>query len=476
MIDLSPGKFDIYALALPRGHGFGDWPPFRAWESADHQAFAVGTRHVQTDGLGLLVARRRADDVWTVTYEMQDLADEDAVRALAQSHLREGRPAEPVPPGVQWRTPLHELEGRSPSESFRSLAAPSHQNVAWLLNQLYLSLPKPDRNWAADCQTENFHTRLWEAQVLASFREQGLLVSQPVESPDFRIENRSGGIAWVEAVTANPSVRYEPVGAIPSLQPATAEELFFGPAALRFAKTIGNKLQRGYADMAHVVGHPFAIALADFHAPASMMWSREALLGYLYGLSAELADVGGERVAIAREADRLLGQTGFPAGLFRNDAHSELSAIIFTNACALSKLNRAALTRGAPLGERRYVRYGKFYDRTDGALDGIPFCLDVLSKEYRSLWPQGWEPWCAELEVFHNPFARTPLPRSLVPEATHWFEADGRMDYTSHYDTGILWSGSMILSPDDPMPSYDTVPAMFERIARQRAAERLQPD
>lgn len=248
----------------------------------------------------------------------------------------------------------------------------------------------------------------------------------------------------MEAVTANPRVRYEPVGAVPSLQPEAAEELFFGPAALRFAKTIGNKLQRGYADMAHVIGHLFAIALADFHAPASMMWSREALLGYLYGLSAELVEVGGERVAIAGEADRLLGETGVPAGLFRNDAHPELSAIIFTNACALSKLNRIALTRGAPLGERRYVRYGKFYDRADGALDGIPFCLDVLSKEYRSLWPQTWEPWCAELEVFHNPFARTPLPHSLIPEATHWFEANGQMNYTSHYDTGILWSGSMM--------------------------------
>ena len=58
---------------------------------------------------------------------------------------------------------------------------------AWTLEQLYLALPKPDLNWVSDCQTGHFHTRLWEAQLLASFREQGLLVTQPHESPDFRI-------------------------------------------------------------------------------------------------------------------------------------------------------------------------------------------------------------------------------------------------------------------------------------------------
>ncbi|GHD03089.1 hypothetical protein GCM10019060_38970 [Novosphingobium pokkalii] len=124
------------------------------------------------------------------------------------------------------------------------LKAKSHRNVAWLFNQLYLSLPRTDRNWAADCQTGNFHTRLWEAQLLASFREQGLLVTQPMESPDFRIENHKAGTAWVEAVTANPQERFEPVGAMPSIQPEENEELFSGTAALRFAKTIGSKPMR----------------------------------------------------------------------------------------------------------------------------------------------------------------------------------------------------------------------------------------
>jgi hypothetical protein len=65
------------------------------------------------------------------------------------------------------------------------------------------------------------------------------------------------------------------------------------------------------------------------------------------------------------------------------------------------------------------MRIGQFFDRDPGALEGIPFCLDVTSDEYRALWPQGYEPWSAELEVFHNPYARYPVPFELVPEGKH---------------------------------------------------------
>lgn len=472
MLPVPRGLFDVYALALPRGHGFGERLPFEAWQSPDAHGCAMLTRHAEDGSIDLIVIRRREDMVWTVISEDHALESVEAARAWAQAALVNGAPLEPVPSGVQRRTPLHDLEGREPSKIFSMLFQPSHQNVAWLLNQLYLSLPRPDRNWAADCQTENFHTRLWEAQLLASFREQGILVTQPVESPDFRIENRKGGAAWVEAVTANPPVRFEPVGARPTRQPAESAELFFGPAALRFAKTIGNKLQRGYADLPHVAGMPFAIAIADFHAPASMMWSREALMGYLYGISAEALEINGERIAVGNEATQLLGASGFPAGLFRDDAHSELSAIIFTNACTLSKFNRAAITAGMPTRGRRYVRYGKMFDPRPHALDGRPFCLDVTSEEYRGLWPQGYEPWCAELEVFHNPFARHSLPHALLPEATHWFEQDGAIDNRAYYPNSILWSGTLVLDPEDPMPTYETIPAFLEDLARRRMAKR----
>lgn len=453
MLQLPRTLFDIYALSLPRGHGFGKQPPVETWQSDDGIGFGVVTRHIETGGIGILAMRRRVDGVWTETAAKTGFESRGAALETLKSYLSNGTPKEPLPPNTAPRPDLHDLAGREPSRVFRTLAMPSHHVAAWTLNQLYLAMPDPDKNWAGDCQTRNFHTRLWEAQLLASFREQGLLVTQPHPSPDFRVENRKGGVGWVEAVTANPAVPYDHVNASPSTQPDEREDLFFGPAAVRFAKTLGSKLQKNYHQLDHVKNHPFAIALADFHAPASMIWSREALIGYLYGLGAKPEDLDGERVAAATTRSTLLGDTEILAGLFTDARCPELSAVIFSNACSISKLSRVPVSAGASNGGFRYVRIGNFFDRTPGALEGIPFCLDVTSDEYRLLWPLGYEPWSAEIEVFHNPFARYAWPEALLPETTHWVEEKGEKVCRAFYETSILWSHTRIQKEEDPMPT-----------------------
>lgn len=451
MKELPQRLFDFFALALPRGHGFGNRPPIEGWQTEDAIAYGVVTEEAEED-YGILVVRRRIDGVWTVTKEEHGFCSREAARASLETLLIEGEAPEPMPPNTAPRPALHELDGRTPSDVFRALFRPSHRPAAWTMNQLYLALPNPDPNWSADCQTTNFHTRLWEAQLLASFREQGLLVTQPYPSPDFRIENRRGGAAWVEAVTANPPVPYNHVNAPPSRQPADKKELFLGPAALRFAKTLGSKLQRNYGQLPHVQGMPFAIALADFHASASMIWSREALPAYLYGFYAVT-----EPAPALRPASTLLGDSQFPAGLFADDRCASLSAVIFSNACSIAKLNRVPISAGAISPDFRYMRRGNFFDRDPGAFEGIPFCLEITSKEYQELWPQGYEPWSAELEAFHNPFARHPLPHELLPEATHWFEHDGEIICASHYETSILWSVTRVYDASAPIPTIEEI-------------------
>ena len=460
MEELPQSLFDVYTLSLPRGHGFGDRPPVGAWRDAEGRACGIATRDDLSGLFGLIVMRRRVDQVWVVTAQQDGFASLREAKSLIEPLLREGAPPEPLPANTAPRPALYDLQGRAPGSTFNLLRAQTHQRAGWILNQLYLALPNPDKNWASDCQTTNFHTRLWEAQLLASFREQGLLVTQPHESPDFRIENRRGGEAWVEAVTANPPVPYDHVNAPRSLPPQGREELFFGPAALRFAKTLGNKLARNYHTLPHVAGKPFMIALADFQAPASMTWSREGLIGYLYGQGAQVTEIDGVAVATSVSATHLHGPSAFPAGLFADDRHAELSAVIFSNACSTGKLNRVMASAAGPPEGLRYVRMGRFFHRDPGALEGIPFCLDVAGEEYRSLWPQGYEPWTAEMEVFHNPFARHPALFELLPEATHWFDEGGEMMCRSHYPYSILWSQTLIQDADQPMPRLeDFLPA-----------------
>jgi hypothetical protein len=209
--------------------------------------------------------------------------------------------------------------------------------------------------------------------------------------------------------------------------------------------------------------NPFILAIADFHASGSMMWSREGLIGYLQGSGATVAKVDGKLQAVPLPAKRLLGPTQFPAGLFVDDRHAELSAVIFSNACSIAKLNRVAISGGGAPEGYRYTRMGNFFDRTPGAMEGIPFCLDVTSDEYRRLWPQGYEPWTAEMEVFHNPFARQPASFELLPEAQHWFLDRREWQCASVYETSILWSQTAITDVDKPGPTLQDWPGLSDR-------------
>lgn len=449
MIELPQSLFDVYALALPQGHSFGNAPPIGAWQSNDGLAYAVITRNDSSAKFGLLVARRRVDHTWAITSRDDSFSSYEEAFGRIPELLKEGEPPEQLLPNTAPRPFLHDLGSRNPSDIFQLLLRPSHHVAAWMLNQLYLSLPNPDANWVSDCQTENFHTRLWEAQLLACFREQGLMVTQPHPSPDFLIMNRLGGEAWIEAVTANPRERYNHVNSNPSEPPKDRKERLLGNAAERFAKTIGNKLGRKYHELEHVHRKPFIIALADFHAPSSMTWSREALICYLYGMYPSIRIDESGQFAGAEPVTNLLGKSSFPAGLFADSQHSELSAIIFTNACSIAKLNRVGVSAGALTKGLKYTRIGEFYDRRPNALKGIPFCLEVTSQEYRSLWPQGYEPWCAELEIFHNPYTKYPVARELLPEITHWFEEGGEIVCNSYYETSILCSRTVIQNESD---------------------------
>lgn len=458
MKSLHPSMFDVVALSLPRGLSFGEDPPVKAWVSSDWLTVGALTKNRQSGKHGVLVMRRREDDVWAVLRREANAFREEDAMAIIRQACDEPASRVPVPAGMRRRAPLWDTKGNEPSGIFKLLVQPCRERGAWMLNQLYLAMPNPDHNWASDCQTDNFHSRLWEAQLLASFREQGLLVTQDYPSPDFHVANHRGGDAWVEAVTANPPVPYDHAGVGAAPFPLDRRERVLGVAAERYARTLRNKLSKGYTNLPHVVGKPFAIAIADFHASGSMMWSREALLAYLYGVYALEVEKDGRMVAVAEAVDRLPGDPRIRAGLFFFPEALELSAVIFSNAATLAKLSRVPISFGGNSGDYRYVRIGEFADDTPGALRGVPFSMDVNSDEYRHLWkPYGYEPWTAEIEVLHNPNARHPIDPALFPEATHWLPKNGVLDCKRYFKTSILKSRTVIQPASRPVPSVDSL-------------------
>jgi len=91
-----------------------------------------------------------------------------------------------------------------------------------------------------------------------------------------------------------------------------------------------------------------------------MVWSREALPSYLYGVHAKV-EVGPDGPgAVGTIVDRLLGPEGIPAGLFRDPAMSHVSAVIFSNAATLSKFNRMGFLAGWQPSGLTMTRSGVF--------------------------------------------------------------------------------------------------------------------
>lgn len=439
--EISPREFAIYALSLATGPNFGTYEIHTAvacQAGAGAVLFDLGSR-----SYGVIVLRRRIDHTYSTAYQRYGLASLEEARRQLQHHLRANDPSDPLPAGHKSRPLLMSLGARTPHHVFKLLTSSrSHIPALMTVGETYLAIPDPDENFVSDFQTENFESRLWELYLLAAFREQEIRVSHPFPSPDFLLE-RGGHECWVEAVTANPSgIRPTSLGP-PVHAPTDMEERMSGAPAERFAKTLRSKLQKEYESAPHVRGKPFALALADFHAPSSMTWSREALPTYLYGELAKVVDGPNGPQAIAERIDHLRNAPHIPAGLFRDPSMSHLSAVVFSNAATIAKFNRMGFLAGWRPPGLKMTRQGILYDRTPGALKPIDFKLDVLSDEYAAMWPDG-EHWCQELEVYHNPLATHPIEFDLIPGATHWFERDGEIVCSTIWEHSILASITLV--------------------------------
>lgn len=203
---------------------------------------------------------------------------------------------------------------------------------------------------------------------------------------------------------------------------------------LRFGSPLHTKMGKRYWDKDHTKGHPFVLAIADFHDAASMTWSHTALPIYLYGRSAELV-IGpdGEPVGVEKILSGFERKAETLKPFFEQDGTENVSAILSSNAGTISKFNRMGARAG--FGDR-YVtlyRYGARHVPGSRAYEPLPFAEDVESGTSE-------EGWSDELAMFHNPAAAVPVDATLFPGIAHyhivdgeavWFGPPGRILYSS---------------------------------------------
>jgi hypothetical protein len=439
VVPIPEREFNLYALALPQGPNFEPYVVVSGWKCDNARSIGGVLLNHGTGDFGIVAFRRRIDHCFVTVANKIGFNSQDTALVELTAAMRPGDSEETIPPGSKKRRPLVPATAKNIKGNFKLLTSTiTHYPALMAVGELYFAMPNPDDNFISDLQTDNFDSRLFELYLLAAFREQGITVSQDHDSPDFFIE-RAGHQCSIEAVTANPKEKRAQGLTSPTFAPESRQERTIGAPAVRFAKTLRSKLQREYEKLPHVQGKPFALALADFQAPSSMVWSREALPSYLYGFFADVAEGPDGRKVAGTSVTKLLGPDEIPAGLFRDPAMAHLSGIVFSNAATLGKFNRMGFLAGWQPPGLRMIRTGILFDRTPGAVEPIDFSLDILEEEYAALWPRG-EQWCQELEVFHNPMAKHPIDFELLPGATHWFEDGGEIVCSTMWKNSVLSS------------------------------------
>lgn len=344
-----------------------------------------------------------------------------------------------VPPGTNEQA-LHpnfrfllETPGRSPARA--------------VLKELGPWLAPSDPHFVKEFQTQQFDQRLWELYLWATFRELGFDVTQP-EAPDFHLKSPHGEFT-VEATTCAPSKTGVLADHPEPKTPQEIKEFLEGYMPMKFGSALTSKLKKksatgeSYWERGPGAGKPFVLAVADFHRPGgdgdigSMTFTQEALFLYLYGhrVEGELKDGSLVVRAVKLEGHTFKSKT-IETGFFDLEGAENISAVIFSNAGTLAKFDRMGVDAGFAADDHRYYRVGFRLDPDPNAIIGKTFSEEVQEGN--------GERWSDELQVFHNPNAKFPLPLDAFAGATQHEFKDGAL--ISHsVGTPVLSSYTMIM-------------------------------
>ncbi|AXO17010.1 hypothetical protein DY252_20055 [Thalassospira indica] len=317
-----------------------------------------------------------------------------------------------------------------------------------VISELALWLAPKDPHFVREFQTNGFDQRLWELFLWAAFREFFLDVEQ-LDAPDFRC--CGPGIDFtVEATTAAPSQNGVLQEHPNPKSPEDRERFLRDYMPMKFGSALTGKLNKvnasgqRYWEREESKGKPFVIAIADFHKSAdnnelgSMTYTQSALWQYLYGARVTWRFEGDQLIIDTQSIDshQYKGKV-VPSGFFDLPEAENVSAIIFSNAGTISKFDRMGAAAGFGADGYGYFRVGLKYNPEANAEMGEAFSFDVQGDEYEEYWTQ-------EIQVFHNPNAKHPLPFEALLGATHHYFDDGHLKSVTP-DDAVLSSFTMLM-------------------------------
>lgn len=356
------------------------------------------------------------DDPLTAEADLSAALDV-AAQAPPEDHWQADERGEPV----DFFTPVHPPERLNP-DFVKLITQEAYSPARGIIEPMMRWYEDADGNFVEQFQTTGFDQRIWELYLFATFVELGFVFDRSHPMPDFVCSGLEGSFS-AEAVTVGPT---RDGGKIvpppPRGTPEEVEAYLKQYMPIKFGSPLFAKLGKRYWEREHVAGNPFALAIADFSSPGSMVHTASALEIYLYGSDHdEERDAEGRLIIKPRRIEEhQFGAKKIPSGFFRLPDAANVSAVMTSATGTISKFNRMGVIAGFGSGNVVLIREGTAVDHDPDASEPKLFRALVNAAGYSESWVEG-------LNVFHNPNAAIKLEMDLLPGAAHHFVApDGQ--------------------------------------------------
>lgn len=276
-----------------------------------------------------------------------------------------------------------------------------------------------DGNFVDQFQSVNgFDSRLWEIYLFAFLTEEGFLFDRSNYRPDFVVRKDGIEIGIEAVIVARPKTT--PPSTDPSkLLNKSLEEIEkenSNDMPLRFGSALYSKLSKKYWEDEHLKNKPLILAIADFHADQSMIWSFPALLGYLYGYDYPYSINENKEVVIKpQKIDPYIKPNGekIDSGFFFTPDSENVSAVLFSATATISKFTRMGIQAGFGVKDHMVLRVGAKFNKEGKAFLPEKFIYEV-NENCNESWGEG-------VSMFHNPNAKYPIDIDLFPNVAHHF-------------------------------------------------------
>lgn len=460
---ISRNRFDIYAIGTRLSFATVMAQELSHWSDLDENVIGIVFCDTTDNDYGwALMARDRIGRFRAVQLDVSIPTERAAEAGLRLQIAEVSRNFDLNDLGLQGDEPnspinlLEVLPGTTEEQLhpyFKELRdRPGRAPARAILKEIGPWLTASDPHFVKEFQRHQFDQRLWELYLWAAFREGGYDVTQ-MEAPDFSVFAPWGRFT-VEATTVAPSQGGVLADHPDPKTPEEIREFLSGYMPIKYGASLTGKLNRAsaagkrYWEEEEATGLPFVLAVADFHkpaeqgAPGSMTMSQSAIWPYLYGRAFKGEMIDGKLVTSSEkiETHAYKGKE-IESGFFYLPECENVSAVLFSNAGTLAKFDRVGVMGGFGARDHSYLRTGYRQNPDPNAMTPTPFVEQVGEEGY-------FEGWADELQVFHNPNAKIPLPYEIFEGlAQHYLEGDQIV--TRYVEPPILSSYTVIMNHSD---------------------------